>query len=74
LIAQHENRLPFHLSGADSKRKKCALLSDRCRRGGSRLSPLLALPSGVFAGNSRMVWNLDDGFKSFTADRRIRIR
>src|SRR6266567_4153635 len=60
--------LPVNLSCANSKREECALFSQcgRCRR--SRLSPLLALPSGEFTGNACVVRDFEYSFASITFD------
>src|SRR5260221_11130407 len=64
--------LPLDLSCAHRKRKERPLFSQRGRCGRSRFSPLLALPSGEFAGNAGVVGNFKYSFASVASDQRER--
>ena len=67
--AQYQNLLPLNLPCTDSERKKRPLFSNGGGGGGSGVSSLSALPTGMLAWNSGLVWDFEHSFASFAPDR-----
>src|SRR6266700_2162115 len=61
--------LSLDLSCANRERKERSLFSKCGRRGGSRLSPLLAVPSGEFTRNPGVAGNLQHSLTGVAFDR-----
>jgi hypothetical protein len=60
--------LPLHLSCSSGEGEECSLLSDRRRRRGGRLSPLLALSSRMLTWNSSVVGDSKYSFARLAPD------